>query len=130
MTLLNHDETWNPIGWHDENGFWHYGVKGQKWGVTTKRKGGGSSSPRTDVKSMSDKELTTLTARMNLERNYLTALGKDGPKSSIAAATAKKGAQEVGKLVFGSAETAVKRQLTAAFTRQITAWLTKRAANV
>ena len=70
---------------------YHYGVLGMKWGVRRNRKSASSSTPNTNIKrkrvpsedhlqaqqlkkkklyEMSNKELETLTRRMQLEQNY------------------------------------------------------------
>lgn len=85
----------------------HYGVKGMKWGV--RRSGGSSSgkkvtSSRARAKRMSDDELKTAVARLELEKKYIdlnahtSAAGKKYAKNLL---------DQAGKVAVGAAVGAV-----------------------
>jgi hypothetical protein len=91
----------------------HHGVKGQKWGVTTKSRGSSKSSKATkpDMSKMSTQELRDAVGRMQLEKQY-----SDLSKAHNLSASSKGlhfvgdimkdvGRQEVRKIFVASAAT-------------------------
>lgn len=95
----------------------HYGVKGQKWGVTTKPRRSGSATSekvvKAKAKSLSNEELKKHIDRMRLEQQYseLASPGKNAGKKYATDVLKQSGSKLIGAVVATAATLAV----TAAF---------------
>lgn len=95
----------------------HYGVKGQKWGVTTKGKRSSGTSAekvvKAKAKSLSNDDLKKSIERMRLEQQYseLASPGKNAGKKYATDVLKQSGSKLIGAVVATAATLAV----TAAF---------------
>ena len=85
---------------------YHYGIKGQKWGVRRYQRKDGTLTPAgkkraredyaAEAKAMSDEELRSKINRMNLENRYNKLTGKGESKLSKSLKSAEKGVNMAG----------------------------------
>lgn len=94
----------------DKDYFYHYGVKGQKWGVRKKSQPAPSTTDK--AKKMSDADLKAAVKRLNLEKDYirLTKEANDRDKGTVA-----KGFDAVA----GILQNAGKNVITTVVTREL-----------
>ena len=83
----------------------HYGVKGMKWGITTKSDGAKRSSVSKVASSLSDDDLKAKVKRLNMEQQYVSLTNKANKRNR---SSMKKGSDEVKNFL----ETIGKAKLT------------------
>jgi len=89
----------------------HFGVKGMKWGKTSSKSSGGASSKKRKKKisEMTNDELKTINARLQLEKQYKDLTKKDTIK----------GRKFVKEVLTNSAKTVATAYATKAITRSV-----------
>jgi hypothetical protein len=105
----------------------HHGVKGQKWGVRRSKRQLARASGKS-VKDMSDEELKTAVARMNLEQQYSKLTS--GSSSSFRGKAIAAGATFAGGLALNVARTQIQNQANAKIAAALAAKAAKKKAGL